>query len=158
MRLIPEVLAALGAALVLVVLLLRFRARAVRNQRVQRPVSRGPSNLRFVCASCEEQFTHTKRTLGAWEKGTRRFFCNACHTKWRGSRPPQAGQGSGPASSSAHPAVGRRTGPSSAVGSTSTSRTSFQPARAGSGSGCLGVAMLLIAVPLAVVFVVVQYA
>ena len=158
MRLTPEVLVALAAALVVVVLLLFLRARAARNRSSQRPVSRGPANLRFVCAGCEGQFNHTRRTLGAWEKGTRRFYCNACHTKWRGSHPAQPAQSNTTQSAGAGAGSSRREERAPAGGSFSAFRRDLQPARSGSGGGCLGAAILLAAVPVALAFVVVQYA
>ena len=155
----PELLIPLGAALFVVVLLLLLRARAARNRGGQRVVSRGPANLRFVCAGCEGQFTHSRRTLGAWEKGTRRFYCNPCHAKWRGSHPAQPAQpvrAGATETTGSHPRA-RRSEPAS-VGSGSTSRTRFQSARSGSGSGCLGTVLLLVAVPIALGFLAVQYA
>jgi hypothetical protein len=158
MRLTPEVLVALAAALVVAVVLLFLRARAARNRGSQRPVSRGPANLRFVCAGCEGQFNHTRRTLGAWEKGTRRFYCNACHTKWRGSHPAQLAQSNSTQSAGAGAGGSRREERAPDGGSFSASRRDLQPARSGSGGGCLGAAILLVAVPVALAFVVAQYA
>lgn len=158
MRLTPEVLVALAAGLVVVVLLLFLRARAVRNRSSQRSVSRGPANLRFICAGCEGQFNHTRRTLGAWEKGTRRFYCNACHTKWRGSHPAQPTQSTTTQSAGAGAGSLRREERAPAGGSFSASRRDIRPAHSGSGGGCLGTAILLVAVPVALAFVVVQYA
>ena len=151
MQITPELLVGLGIAIAIALVLLVFRARATRRTRFERPVSRGPADLRFTCAGCSEQFTHTRRTLGAWEKGTRRFYCNACHKKWRGSQPIPPSQSNKPASAprsreyiasrnSAQPSVSQRT------------------VRSRSGSGCLGIAVLLIAVPVAVVLAIVQYA
>lgn len=118
--------------------------------RIQRPEPRGPANLRFICAGCSQQFTHTRRTLGAWEKGTRRFYCNACHAKWRSARPPQPSQpaqrevGQGALSASSRPSVQHPSGP--------------RPPRAGAGSGCLGMLVLAVAVPVGIAFVVARYA
>lgn len=158
MRLTPEVLAALAAALVVVVLLLFLRTSAARNRSSQRPVSRGPANLRFVCAGCEGQFNHTRRTLGAWEKGTRRFYCNACHAKWRGSHPVQPVQSNTTQSAGVGVGSSRREERAPAGGSFFSSRRDLQSARSGSGSGCLGAAIILVALPVALAFVVVQYA
>lgn len=147
MQIAPELRTGLGIAFFVVLVLLFFRVRAARSRRAERPLSRGPANMRFTCAGCTELFTHTKRTLGAWEKGTRRFYCNACHTKWRGSRPLQ--------SPDAQPAAGRRAEmPSPRNPSYNTSGIRH----AGSGGGCLGVVVLLIALPTAIVLVIAQYA
>lgn len=40
-----------------------------------------PTNLRYTCAGCAGQFTHSRRTLSAREKGAKSFYCNACHTR-----------------------------------------------------------------------------
>ena len=157
MLLTPELLIGLGAAFAIVVVLLLFRARAARGNNVQRPVFRGPPNMRFTCVGCSEQFTHTKRTIGAWEKGTRRFYCNACHTKWRGSHPLQSIQENSAVNSGVRHA-NRGGKPISSADTVSTAHTSFRSVRGGSGSGCLGVMVLLIAVPIVVTFVVAQYA
>jgi hypothetical protein len=138
MRMAPELVAGVFAVVVVLVGLVVQRSRARRTRTVGRPESRGPSNLRYTCAGCSQQFTHSRRTLGAWKKGTRQFYCSACHTRWRsaraappGSRVPQADGRGG-------------SGPSGAP--------------AGSGSGCLGVALLLAVVPLVIAVIVTQHA
>jgi hypothetical protein len=155
MQLAPELVAGGLAAAALLIGLLFLRARARRTRNVGRPVSRGPANLRFTCAGCSHQFTHSRRTLGAWGKGTRQFYCNACHTKWRGAQAAQATRGNAPAVSST-PRTTRRTSRTAAVGQTSPASSLSKRSRA--GSGCLGVAALLIGVPAAVVVAVLQYA
>ena len=110
------IFAAMVAALVFVVgrHLVRWRVR--RTRIVGRHASGdGPANLRYTCAGCAAKFTHTRRTLLAWRKGRRSFYCKACHTKWRGHVPLAKGR---------------------------LVRTR-EPAPA----GCLGVALLLVAVP-----------
>jgi hypothetical protein len=93
MQLSPEFLfAAAIAAAAFLIGLLYLRARTKRTRSVGLRVTGGPANLRFTCAGCSGQFTHSRRTLVAWQKGTRKFFCNACHTKWQGAHPPQAGK------------------------------------------------------------------
>jgi hypothetical protein len=158
MQLIPELFAGLGAALAVVVMLLFIRARMKRGRKAEGPMSRGPASLRFICAGCSEQFSHTRRTLGAWEKGTRRSYCNACHTKWRVSRPLRLVQGGGRSITGAPPTTGRRgeLALQASVGNTSRGRP--QGDRAGSGAGCLGLVVILINVPVAIAFAVVQYA
>jgi hypothetical protein len=158
MLLTPGILVGLGTILAIVVVLLVVRARAAQNRISKRIVSRGPQKLRFICAGCEGQFNHTKRTIGAWEKGIRRFYCNACHTKWRGSHPAQPVQSNVTDAPGAFAGSSRRKEPASSGGSFSTSRTKLQPARSGSGGGCLSATVLLVAVPAALVFVVAKYA
>jgi hypothetical protein len=138
MRMAPELVAGVVTVVVALVGLLLRRGRGRRTRTVGRPVSGGPSNLRYTCAGCSQQFTHSRRTLGAWKKGTRQFYCNACHTKWRSARPAP------PGSRMPQPDGRGRGGPSGA--------------HAGSGSGCLGVTLLLVVVPLVIVAVVTRYA
>ena len=160
MRLTTELLFGTGAALfVALLVVLFFRARTAAQRRVvARPATRGPATLRFTCARCTEQFNHTKRTLGAWEKGTRRFYCNACHGKWRDAQPIPPMKGTGAATSGAYGEVGRRDEKTAAFGKASTRSAGPYSVAGGSGKGCLGVAMLLVAVPFAFVLLIVQYA
>lgn len=155
MRLTTELLFGTGAALfVALLVVLFFRARTAAQRRVvARPATRGPATLRFTCARCTEQFNHTKRTLGAWEKGTRRFYCNACHGKWRDAQPTPTVQETG-----AYGEAGRRSEAVPAFGKVSARNAGPYAGRAGSGKGCLGAIVLLIAVPFAFVLVIVQYA
>jgi hypothetical protein len=126
----PEVLVAAAiAAIAFLVGLLYLRARSKRTRSVGRKLASGPANLRFTCVGCKGQFTHSRRTIGTWDKGQRRFFCNACHTKWLGANPP---------------------------GKRGLARVITGPGKG--GSGCLGFMILLIALPLGVAFAVLQYA
>jgi hypothetical protein len=43
----------------------------------------------FQCSRCGTAARHTDRTSDAWRSGKTKFFCQACHTKWLQSRPPQ---------------------------------------------------------------------
>ena len=156
MQLTPELIAGLAVALFIVVILLFRLGRAGRGRKINRPVSHGPANLQFICAGCAERFTHTKRTVGAWEKGTRRFYCNACHAKWRGSQPPSQSVRSAQSAAAGQATRSSRTEPSPS--SSSPARVGRAHARAGSGSGCLGVVFLLVAVPVAIVVAAVRYA
>lgn len=88
MQIAPEILfaAAVGVVVFLAGLVyLRLRARRTRSVGLR--IANGPANLRFTCAGCSGQFTHSRRTIAAWNKGTRKFVCNACHTKWHGVLP-----------------------------------------------------------------------
>jgi DNA-directed RNA polymerase subunit RPC12/RpoP len=80
------VAAAVGMAVVVAGLWFRH-ARTRRTRNVGRPVTHGPANLRYTCVGCSQEFTHSRKTLAAWEQGARRFHCKACHTKQRGLRP-----------------------------------------------------------------------
>lgn len=148
----------IGAALFAVVLLLLARARTGRGRGARRPSSRGPTDLRYLCAGCEGQFNHSKRTVAAWEKGTRRFYCNPCHAKWRGSQPTQPVQGdnrTGAGRSSGNVQGDKR--PSSTA-SVRPPHANLRPARTGSGGGCLGATILVIAVPVAAVYIAAKHA
>ena len=131
MQLSSTVIAILVAAVVVVVLVSLFRRSAPR-----RSSSRGPSNLHFVCAGCKRQFAHTKRTVAAWERGSRRFFCNTFHRSWREANP-------GPPAEAQAPREAVRTSSSRGV----------VPAR----SGCLSVIVVVAVVPL-VAYAVSRYA
>ena len=86
MSLFPYLLSA--AAIVAVVFLIGIfvvRNRARRTRSVGRQIEGGPTQLRFTCAGCSVQFTHSRRTSSAWRQGSRKFLCKACHTKRRGA-------------------------------------------------------------------------
>ena len=86
MAIAPEVVAVIAIGAVVVIGLVLKHMRATRTRNVGRPVADGPTNLRFTCAGCSQQFTHSRRTLAAWRKGGRQFLCNACNTKRRGNQ------------------------------------------------------------------------
>ena len=46
----------------------------------------GPATVKFTCSTCSQEFTHTRRTIAAWQKGLRRMACDDCHRKWRDGR------------------------------------------------------------------------
>ena len=152
-----ELLIPLGVALVVIVQFVLVRAKAKRNRARERPSVRSPANLNFVCAGCEGRFTHTKRTLGAWEKGARRFYCNACHREWRTSHPAQPAQETGSPVIARRPNSTRTAESPHFAGSNLNSHSVNRSPRAASGSGCLGVALLLIAIPVALAFAIAQY-
>ena len=123
------------AFVVLLLALWRVKSRTSRN--AERPISRGPGNMRFVCGRCSGQFTHTKRTVTAWEKGSRRVFCDACHKKWRNAQPPQAQSDQAATSSSARTPSREFTNITRPVDHSSPR----------SQSGCLVVAILIVVIP-----------
>ncbi|MEO8154412.1 MAG: hypothetical protein ABI605_15185 [Rhizobacter sp.] len=89
MSLTPELIFAMAvAAIAFLAGVLYFRLHPRRTRSVGRVVSRQPANLRFTCKGCSQEFTHSRQTLNAWQKGTRQFFCKACHTKRLHERPP----------------------------------------------------------------------
>jgi hypothetical protein len=93
----------------------------------------------FTCAGCTGQFSHTKRTVAAWEKGSRRVFCDACHRKWRKAHPSEV------SSTRADAAVAAR-------GDSARHEPARVPSLAYSSeakapSGCLGVALLILLIP-----------
>jgi hypothetical protein len=145
MLLSPLALSLAGVVLLALLAAFAFRTWRSRSGTSARGTARGPGNLHFVCAGCTGQFTHTKRTVAAWERGTRRFFCNSCHKSWREAQPPQSEQGSqsfhgAPVSANARTVRGGRS-----VG--------LAPAR----SGCLSVVIVAFVLPVAA-YVVARYA
>jgi hypothetical protein len=123
------------------------------NRRSAGPRTQGPASLHYICAGCSGQFSHSRRTLGAWEKGTRRFFCSDCHTKWRAKQPPREAAAE-IGRSAEYQAVSSRTRESS---TTSSLGRATAPSLAPARSGCLSVIVLLLAIP-TVVIVVAAYA
>ena len=41
----------------------------------------------FRCSRCKREVPHNKRTIEAWRSGKHKFFCQACHQKWRETHP-----------------------------------------------------------------------
>lgn len=41
----------------------------------------------YTCAKCGKSDKHVNRTLSAWDKGARSFFCRTCHSEWRDQNP-----------------------------------------------------------------------
>ncbi|WP_303289871.1 hypothetical protein [Marinobacter sp. SS5-14b] len=37
----------------------------------------------YACSGCGVQVKHSRRTISAWERGARSFYCKSCHGKWR---------------------------------------------------------------------------
>ena len=103
---------------------------------------RGPTNMHFTCAACSGQFVHTKRTVAAWEKGSRRVFCDACHKKWRTAQPPLAPPPRADIATS-NRAIGTRAVPVQAA----NARYSYEAKAPG---GCLGVVLLLLLIPVTI--------
>ena len=141
---------AIGACVVVVALLLVFAFIARKSRSgAQQPVSRSgaPANLHFTCAKCSQRFPHTKRTVAAFERGTKRLFCGACHSTWAANRPQQQR----PSSAALHgprvpgEALQARTNAASLLAGSSSAKFNARPR---SSSGCLGAALLIVAVPL----------
>ena len=153
-----------GVTLVLLVVAALVRKRSANApSKIRRSQPSGPDNLNYVCAGCGGQFDHSRRTIAAWERGTRRFYCNVCHKKWRNQQPPldtpppfrapvQGGR-SLPSSVRA-PVQSGRPLPSSAGAYTTTSGRAQPAAASRSGrSGCLTIVVLTILLPLVVLLV-----
>ncbi|MBC7994252.1 MAG: hypothetical protein H7Z15_13570 [Rhizobacter sp.] len=126
----PEELFAVAiAAVAFLAGFLIWRARTKRTRSVGLRLEAGPANLRFTCAGCSGKFTHSRRTISAWEKGGRSFFCNACHTKWQSTHAP-SGHGRGARIITGEPSAKR---------------------------GCLGMFAVLLAIPALLALAVLQY-
>ena len=87
-----EVISALGGALGLLLLVIMFFWTRFRGRGTTSSKPSGPATSRFICARCARQFPHSKRTLNAWDKGSRRFFCALCHAAWAEESPAPAEQ------------------------------------------------------------------
>jgi DNA-directed RNA polymerase subunit RPC12/RpoP len=115
------------AIVLLVILALRNRA----TKPVERTKPRGPGNARYVCAKCAGEFLHSNRTITAWEKGTKRIFCDGCHKQWLNKQPR----------------------PMQATNTSSPARSNMRH-RSPKTSGCLGVLLLLAVIPGVIVYAV----
>ena len=156
MHLSMELQAGIATAILVLLAWVVLRQRGGKTQSHRTAISRGPANLRFVCKGCSSQFTHSKRTIGAYEKGARSFFCNSCHSKWRETNPAK------PAvpheNSKIEPSVGtanRSVGNSDVRGSFNHN---IRQSPIKSGSGCLGATLLIIAIPIALITIAARYA
>ena len=149
MRTEVVIAAVLILALVFVGFIIVTRKRSNRPDPSTSTRSRGPANLHYVCAGCSAQFTHSRRTIGAWEKGTRRFFCSNCHTKWRDKQPPREVQVSTARNQGQEHTALRPTRYSSPLPTPQAHRPSLAPAR----SGCLTVVVVLVAIPVFITLV-----
>ncbi len=138
MQVSAEFAAGIAALVALAIGFVVWRRYAGRSPRARASSFRGPTSMYFTCAGCSRQFPHTKRTVAAWEKGSRRVFCNSCHKKWRNAQPPK-GQSSDPVWG----AVQRNEEVPLAL---PRSTRTHAPATSGRG-GCLSVAVLLLLVP-----------
>lgn len=134
MQLSVEVAAAIAAGIAVLLLAVWWRIKSRASRVANRPVARGPNNMRFICAGCSGEFTHTKRTVAAWEKGSRRVFCDACHKKWRNAQPTQS-----PGTTVPREHTRQRD-------STSPPVPRFN-VRSQSRSGCLGIAVFMVVIP-----------
>lgn len=147
----------LSGVLIFAVLVVGFfvamRKRSDRTGHKTSTRSSGPNSLHYVCTGCSVQFTHSRRTIGAWEKGTRRFFCSNCHSKWRDKQTPKEVHSNAPRSQHKELSSSRSSGTSSPLPAPQTFRRNLAPAR----SGCLTVVLVLIAIPV-FVSVVATYA
>jgi hypothetical protein len=50
---------------------------------------RNPKEKSFLCARCRQETDYTNRTIGAWRRGQKKFYCNACHQQWLRTHPPR---------------------------------------------------------------------
>ena len=142
--------AALLFAIVVVGLVVATRKRLNRPNPPTSTRTSGPANLHFVCAGCSAQVTHSRRTIGAWEKGYPPVLLQQL--------PHRVAQQATPARYSDQPALqaqSEKRTPSRSPGAASTSsarqapRSGLAPAR----SGCFTVIVVLVAIPTAIAFV-----
>ena len=148
MHLSVELAAAIAVLVAVALGFVVWRRNAGRSSRAKPSSFRGPASMHFTCAGCSGQFPHSKRTVAAWEKGSRRVFCNACHKKWRNAQPPQR-----QASDPVWGAVQRN----EEVPLTQMRSKPTQALEKSGRSGCLSVMVLLLLVP-AILLATVGYA
>jgi hypothetical protein len=147
-----EIVAAIVGGLVALVAVVVWRKRSGRSSAAKGRVFRGPSEMYFNCARCSARVAHTKRTIAAWEKGSRRIFCDACHKKWRNAQPPQEAPYGASASVASRAGAGAT---SRAVSNEARASDAQAPAYASESKaprGCLGVALIIALVPIAIVY------
>ena len=138
MQVSAELAAAIAGLVALAIGFVVWRRNAGRASRAKPSSFRGPTSMYFTCAGCSAQFPHTKRTVAAWEKGSRRVFCNTCHKKWRNAQPPQR--------QSSDPVWGAVQGNEEAPLTLTRSTPARAPETSGR-SGCLSVVVLLLLLP-----------
>ncbi len=141
--------ALVAGAIAIVAILLglaAWRRKAGSSSTTKTVAFRGPTKMYFTCGGCSGQFAHTKRTVGAWEKGSRRVFCDACHKKWRNAQPPQTSSARPDAPAPFRASDGR----GKSEGMSAPAYSSAAKAR----GGCLGVLLLMLLVPVIVLALV----
>ena len=141
-----------GVVVAALLLVLIFRKIVKTSSAGPKATSRGPTSMRFVCAGCHQQFTHTKRTVAAWEKGTRRLFCSPCHEQWLRSRPPQQAKHTG-ASGTGHQSLQSPPGVRASSRGVGHASSCGAPLSAESRGGCLGISLLIVLLPALILFV-----
>ena len=158
MQLSVELIVGIAAALLVLLIVVVPRKRDGRTPSHRTTVPRGPANLRFICKGCSGQFTHSTRTIGAYEKGARSFFCNPCHLKWRETNP--SNPTSPKAKNRVEPSlkkggVGRPVGIPGGGGGFDTN---IDRGKTKSGNGCLGATLLIVAIPITLITIAAKYA
>lgn len=51
-------------------------------------VPKAPTQKTYVCARCGSNNTHGERTVFAWTRGERQFYCDPCNVAWLESCTP----------------------------------------------------------------------
>lgn len=144
-----QLVAGVVGIVALVIVFLVWRRNAVRSSRANGRSYRGPTDMHFTCAGCSGRFAHTRRTVAAWEKGSRRVFCDACHKQWRNAQPPQVAPQVAPprpAIASSHQSAGARSVPAQAARAHHT----IHPSESKAPGGCLGMVLLVSFIPVAI--------
>ena len=52
-------------------------------------VPKAPAEKTFACARCGSRTAHGERTVFAWTRGERTFYCDPCNQAWLESCTPQ---------------------------------------------------------------------
>jgi hypothetical protein len=147
-----EIVSAAVGVLLALVALVAWRKSAGRSSAAKGRVFRGPSEMYFTCARCSAQVAHTKRTIAAWEKGSRRIFCAACHKKWRTAQPPQEAPYGASAGVASRASAGTTSRGLSNEARASRTQSPAYASESKGPRGCLGVALIMVLVPIAIVY------
>jgi len=147
-----EIVSAAVGVLLALVALVAWRKSAGRSSAAKGRVFRGPSEMYFTCARCSAQVAHTKRTIAAWEKGSRRIFCDACHKKWRTAQPPQEAPYGASAGVASRASAGTTSRGLSNEARASRTQSPAYASESKGPRGCLGVALIMVLVPIAIVY------
>lgn len=74
-----------GLALLVVAIVCVIVAQVV----IRMLVPKAPAEKAFACARCGSNNNHNERTVFAWTRGERRFYCDPCNETWLASCTPK---------------------------------------------------------------------
>ena len=142
---------AAGLAVALVSLLVGARFKQSKSRSNERVPMQGPASLKFSCSRCSVNTFHTRRTINAWQKGSRSFFCNNCHKNWREAQVPS----NTPQSLVGRSATSRIAGQNPVWASHTRAR---QKTQSSAKAGCFSILIFMVAIPALAIVAVLAYA